>query len=71
MKANKDVKVITYCDFGEEGRKDVLVQHRNFSTALRQYKKLWDVYHRIHGWKVWQEVQDVIEYDEAGNTYSG
>ena len=52
---SKDNKVITYCDFGEQGRKSELARHRTIATAMRQYARLWDVYGRKHGWKVWQE----------------
>ena len=55
MAAKKDVKVIMFCDFGEPGRQDALARHYSFKTAANQYKRLWGIYHRIHGWKVWQE----------------
>ena len=48
-------KVITYCDFGVDGKKQELAKHKTFKTAVNQYRRLWDVYHRIHGWAVWQE----------------
>lgn len=51
----KNPKVITFCDFGDEGRKTELARHKTFATAMRQYARLWQVYHRISGWKVWQE----------------
>jgi len=54
MKMKKPV-AITYCDFGKEGRKDEIRKHYSFKSALSGYKKIWDIYHRLSGWKVWQE----------------
>lgn len=49
-------KVATYCDFGESNRKTVIRKHMSFTTAGKAYIALWNIYHRIHGWKVWQEI---------------
>ena len=51
----RKVIAITYCDFGQAGRADNMGNHYSFKGALSGYKKVWDIYHRIHGWKVWQE----------------
>ncbi len=51
----KIYKAITYCDFGELNRKDILSKHCTYETAFRQYPRLWRIYHGIHGWKVWVE----------------
>ena len=48
-------KVLTYCDFNTPGRRTVIGRHYSFETAARQYKRLWNTYHRLNGWKVWQE----------------
>jgi len=48
-------KVLTYCDFGTPGRRTVIGKHFSFASAVRQYKRLWDIYHRLHHYKVWQE----------------
>ena len=52
----QQVKVITFCDFGQPNRADILSNHYTFKGALSGYKHAWDIYHRIHGWKVWQEI---------------
>jgi len=46
----------TYCDFGTDGRADQISQHYTFKGALSGYKSAWNIYHRIHRWKVWQEM---------------
>jgi len=51
----RKVVAITYCDFGEAGRKDKLAKHYTFKGALSGYQTAWNTYHRLHGWKVWQE----------------
>lgn len=53
----KDPKVITYCDFGEPGRKTELARHKTIATAMRQYARLWEVYGRIQKGRVWQEAR--------------
>lgn len=55
MEKMRKVIAKTYCDFGEAGRVDELCKHYSYKGALSQYKKIWDIYHRLHGWKVWQE----------------
>ena len=50
-----NAKVLTFCDFGEEGRKTQIGQHLTYATAMAQYARLWNTYHRLHGYKVWQE----------------
>jgi len=47
----------TVCDFGEVGREETLTHHYYLSTAFRAYRKHWDIYHKIHGWKVWIELR--------------
>jgi hypothetical protein len=54
----KNPKVITYCDFGTPGRKTEIGRHLTFATAMRQYARLWEVYGRVHEWRVWQESQE-------------
>lgn len=52
-------KVATYTDFGESGRKSLIGQHKNISTAMRQYARIWEIYgrpNRDKGTKVWQEM---------------
>lgn len=56
-------KVITYCDFNEPGRKDVISRHKTIATAMRQYARIWEIYGRLHKCKVWQE-----EVKEEGET---
>ena len=48
-------KVKTYCDFSEPNRKEEIGRHKTLATASRQYQKIWNIYHRIHGHRVWQE----------------
>jgi len=48
-------KVVTCCDFGEAGRKDVIRRHKNWTTARRQYKRIARIYNKIWGWRCWQE----------------
>lgn len=48
-------KVATYTDFSEPHRKELLGKHKNFKTAANRYRFFWDIYHRIHGHRVWQE----------------
>ena len=55
-KSSKPV-VLTYCDFGTPGRRTVIGRHFSLTSAHNQYKRLWDIYHRLHHDKVWQEVQ--------------
>lgn len=50
-------KVITYCDFGDTGRKSEIGRHATLATAMRQYARLWESYSRINKWRVWQEYQ--------------
>lgn len=45
----------TKCDFGVNGREDIMGRHRTMKTALNQYGRIWEIYHKIHGWKVWLE----------------
>jgi len=47
-------KIVTYCDFGDAGRKSELARHKTIATAMRQYARLWHVYGYRHGWRVWQ-----------------
>lgn len=47
--------VITLCDFGYRGRADVLQYHLSEESAKRAYKKILKIYHKIYGWRVWQE----------------
>lgn len=49
-------KVITFCDFGTPNRRDEIGRHLTFATAMRQYARLWEIYGRLHQWRVWQEV---------------
>ena len=55
MRKMRRIVAITYCDFGQAGRVDELQKHFTFKGALSGYKKIWDIYHRGYGWKVWQE----------------
>ena len=50
---NNEASVVTYCDFGEIGRRSELSRHRSWETALRQLKRIKRQY--SHGCKVWQE----------------
>ena len=48
-------KVVTLCDFGTPGRRTIIGRHKNMTTASNQYARIWKIYHKLHGWKVWQE----------------
>ena len=48
-------KVITYCDFGESGRRTVIGHHLTTQTAERALPRYIRIYSKLHGWKVWQE----------------
>ncbi len=55
----KKFKYITRCDFGSISRKTVLSRHYNLKSAINGYKKIFNIYHRIHNWTVWlEEVKD-------------
>jgi hypothetical protein len=48
-------KVFTKCDLGDKSREDVIGRHKSYSTAAKQYARLWKIYHLPRGtWKVWQ-----------------
>ena len=49
-------KVATYCDYGEAGREDVVHRHRDWDTALRQYKRIARTLVGIWGYHCWQDV---------------
>ena len=49
-------KVATFTDFNQPGRRAVIGRHKTFGTAATQYKRIWNIYHRLHGYRVWQEV---------------
>ena len=57
MKKMRKVVARTYCDFGEAGRETEIGIHYTFKGALSQYKRLWDIYHRLHNSKVWQKAE--------------
>jgi len=48
-------KVGTFCDFGQVGRRTCIRRHKTLRTAGNQYPRIWNIYGRLHGWKVWQE----------------
>lgn len=50
-----DHVVVTMTDFGQPGRRSEIGRHYTLAAAGRQYKRIWDIYHRLHGHKVWQE----------------
>jgi len=61
-------KVMTFCNFGDTGRRSVLSKHKSIATAMRQYPRLWDTYGKLHQWKVWQEMvceANLHELEEA------
>ena len=52
----KGYKVATFTDFNQPGRRAVIGRHKTFTTAGRQYPRIWEIYGRLHKYKVWQEV---------------
>ena len=63
-KSNSEFKVFTFCDFGDRKRVDLLGRHHTFETAARAYKRVWGIYHRLHGWRVWQSVPQLFVPEE-------
>lgn len=43
----------TFTDFGEPPRRDVIGRHKTVETAIRQYRRIWRIYHRLHGHRTW------------------
>jgi hypothetical protein len=54
-KSKDQVVAVTLCDFGDALRKDELRYHFSVDTAKKAYNKIRNIYHGIHGWRVWQE----------------
>jgi hypothetical protein len=52
-------KVVTLCNFGEHNRRSIIGRHKQFTTAMRQYARVWNIYGRLHKWCVWQETVDL------------
>jgi hypothetical protein len=52
----KVFKVKTYTDFGQAGRIEEIGKHYNIATAMRQYARIWEVYGRRGGARVWQKM---------------
>jgi hypothetical protein len=50
-----DCKAITLCNFGNAHRRTVLQKHLSENTAKKSFKRIQNIYHGIHGWRVWQE----------------
>ena len=48
-----NMKAITYCDFNQVERLDIMSKHRTLQTARRQFKRIARIYHGIYGWRVW------------------
>lgn len=46
-------RYVIRCDFGNSNRKEILSRHETKKSALNRYSKLWNVYHAIHGYKIW------------------
>lgn len=49
-----ECEIITFCDFGEEGRQTEIGRHRDKGTAARQLVRIAKIYTGIHGWRCWQ-----------------
>ena len=45
----------TCCDFSTLGRVDDIYNHTSEATAFRAWKKLTDIYHKLHHHRVWIE----------------
>ena len=43
----------TFTDFGEPPRREVIGRHKTRATAIRQYRRIWDIYHKLHGHRTW------------------
>lgn len=52
---NNKCKAVTLCNFGNANRRDILQKHISKDTAKKAFRKIQNIYHRIHGWRVWQE----------------
>lgn len=63
IKEGQVFKVRTMCDFGEPFRADVLCEHKTFASAGRQYPRIWGIYGRMYGYRVWQEEIKKAERD--------
>ena len=53
-----EYEYVTLCDFGTPNRRDALGKHKNLATANRQYARLWRIYGKLHGYKVWLETAE-------------
>ena len=54
-KTLKKIVAFTCTDFGQEGRREVLSTHFTLKAAKNQYGRLWEIYGRLHKYKVWLE----------------
>jgi len=59
-KKKNEYVAVTYCDFGQEGRREPLVHHYSLAAAFRRYRRVWEIYGATSkdqkGCKVWIEV---------------
>jgi len=60
-KKRTEYSAVTYCDFGEAGRRASIGVHYTKETAERQFKRLCRIYRdgpAADGWSVWTELLD-------------
>jgi hypothetical protein len=60
LKEKHGYKAATMCDFGQSGKEHIVRGHKTVANAHRAYRRIWNIYHHLWGFKVW-----IIEFDDS------